>query len=237
MNALNNVASQKFNAFINFIKRYKPEFIISLIAFIITFILSLSLSTQIIQFFKDQVPFNIRYIQVFPEEFILNIVKISTLSGLFFALPVILFQFIKLFGDKARQTALKKLAICSYIASIIGVLFACFIAIPINLYFLLGINSRVAEIVFELSPFISFCLSSVFISVLVFQVPVIIWFSKKSEFFKYESLLKTKKQTLSAILILAIIIAVPPELLAFFILLAALLLAYAVLLYTVKRNQ
>jgi len=185
---------------------FKIALIHCISALIICITLGLVLSKAIIELFKFQIPFiTTNFIQVTPGEIFISSVEIAVIFGIILSAPIIIHNYIKL-KIKPKTEQDKKfcylIVILAFSAFILAVLFAYFVLIPIALYFLLGFNSGVASLNLVISNYVSFCIQIIFLTVLIFEIPVITYFSWKNKNYGSDFFLNYKRKILYGTFIL-----------------------------------
>jgi Sec-independent protein secretion pathway component TatC len=131
-------------------------------------------------------PFKINYIQLSPAEIFTSSFKIALFFGLYVVGPFILYSVFKYFLSKREMFSKKNTNIMLlklFIAFSFGVLAGYFFLLPMLFYFLLGFNIGVAIISISISSYVTFCLSVLLFTGLLFSIPVI---SKMVKSFKLE---------------------------------------------------
>ncbi len=237
MSLLDKNYSKKVNDFGTFIKTAKFELAISFVVFGTFLILALIFSGSIILFFQNLVPFSISFSQTSPQEMFINSFKIAGFASLILSTPVFIYQLLKLKileANKKQKIDLKKSLFISYTMTIIGIILACFVFIPLQLFFLLGLNLGIAEIDLGISEFIAFCLGSILTTCLILQLPVVYLLIKKNKFFTYKQIFSMRKKVLIFALSAAFLILSPPELLSLVMLSIIIIVFYFLILVLSK---
>jgi sec-independent protein translocase protein TatC len=196
----------KENSAVKYILEHKRAVKHCFLIFIIASILGMGFSTGIIKFFQDRTPFEINFIQTFPSEIFILILKIAVLFGFSLSLPVIAYYLVKSRFKKSENNKLILTLSGGFFLFLIGVLFACWVIIPLLIYILLGFNFNLAGININISSYISPCLLTVLISGIMFEFPVIVYFLRKMDLLKSEILLKYRKNIAIAAFLIPILI-------------------------------
>jgi|GEM_PF-3221147 len=224
----------KENTVIKYISEHKRAVKHSLLVFIITFILGLGFSTGIIKLFQGRTPFEINFIQTIPSEIFILIMKVAVFFGLFLSFPVIAYYLVK---SEFKKTEDRKQLILTLLGGFflffIGVMFAYWIIIPVSLYILLGFNFNLAAININISSYISFCLLTVFVSGIVFELPVIIFILRKIDLLKSEIILKYWKYVVATAFLLPILV-ISNELFEILFYSVTMLLVYFLIVFIAK---
>ncbi|MDD3012321.1 MAG: twin-arginine translocase subunit TatC [Candidatus Gastranaerophilales bacterium] len=184
----------KENIVTKYILDHKRAVKFSFLVFIITFLLGLGFSIGIIKLFQGRIPFAINFIQTVPSEMLILILKTAVFFGLSLSLPTIVYYLAKQRFKKQEDRKQLILTLSGgFFLFFIGVFFAYWIIIPILLYILFGFNFNLAGININISSYISFCLLTVLISGIIFELPVIVFILRKMDLLKAEILLKYRK--------------------------------------------
>lgn len=197
------------------IRKNKLFFSYSALIFLLSFIVLLAFSREIIKVLELQVPFNVHFQQEKPFEIFNSSLKITFLTGIFLTSPVITF-----FAYKYNFKNLRKLNkqilfnhfLALWLLFLTGASFACFILIRPLLFFLLGFTANLASINLNLADYISFCLELMFISGLIFSFPVLPSFFANTSLIDSKDLVKHFKQAAITAVIITLILVSPPEL-------------------------
>lgn len=220
------------------IKANKKEFLYAFLALITCSTLALIFSGQIISLLQSRVPYRIIFSQTTPEEMLINILKLSLLTGSFLSFPFALYRLLKVKTqnyNKEKKKRLIKLSLLSTLMSCIGILCAYFITIPIQLFFLLGLSSELVEINLNISSYISFCLGSIFLACLAFHLPLIKMLSLKDQFYSQKEFQPLKRIIFALALTIALIILSPPALFSLLGLTLAIAIFYWLVALIIKK--
>lgn len=193
----------------------RKRIIVCLITAGIATILSLPFASFLLKFLKQPAAGLIQKLAFFgPQEAFLIYIRISFFCGLIISMPVILYQLFA-FAAPAIEERIRRQAgvfvfFCS-ISFISGCLFAYFILIPPALKFLLSFAKDDLEPVISAAKYISFVVSIVFASGLVFQMPVLSFILTRLGIINSRILRGRYKYALVIILIVAAIITPTPD--------------------------
>lgn len=240
MSHLGKDYSLLLNKFFNSLKDTKTQAVSSLVAFMTSFTLFFILSGPVTNFLKRRIPFEVSFIQTAPSEILVNAVKIAFLGAMFVSIPVILYHIIKSNTQKItpqQKFKLKKFALASYLVTVISILFSCFAFIPVQLFLLLGLNMDLASINLNISDYISFCMGSILISGLLFNIPLVYFLVRKKSFFSHAELCTVGKYMPAVSLISAFVILASPELLSIVVLSGVIYLFYLAVLFVSKNTK
>jgi len=144
------------------------------LVFVITFILGLILSTNIIRFLEERSPINLNFIQTSPLEMVILIFKVAVLFALIVSLPVITYYYVK---PTFKNIIDKRNFIINLTSGgflfLVGALFAVWIIVPVMLFFLIGLNFGLARLSINISGYTAFCVLTALFCGFLFSIPVI----------------------------------------------------------------
>lgn len=238
MNRYDNDYMIKFDKLMDFFAESKVRVITSVLVVAFSILLCFFFSNAIIKALEMKIPFEIELLQLYVHEVFLNNLKIGIFTGTFISMPFLIYQFSKLKIKnltKENKTKLIKIVSAVFGTCIIGVLTAYYIAIPLQLFFLIGINTELSSLTLNLSAYIAFCLSTIIINCFIFLLPLIYFLLKKNLFFSSQELDKIKKPMLYVSGIMTLLILSPPEILAFCILSVLIYLFYIIIVNMVRK--
>ena len=170
-------------------------------------------------------------------------VMTSIISGFIISFPYILYEFWKFISPGLLEKEKAKSRGFIFISSMlffIGVLFGYYIISPLSINFLgtYQVSSQVLNEI-DLGSFISLVRSSAIASVIIFELPIIIYFLTKAGVVTPESLVKYRKYALVLVLVLAAIIT-PPDVASQIIVAIPIVVLYQVSIFISKivvKNQ
>ncbi|OGI21259.1 MAG: hypothetical protein A2287_04795 [Candidatus Melainabacteria bacterium RIFOXYA12_FULL_32_12] len=176
----------------------KIGIIYSAVALLFAFTLGLLLSGYLIKALQLQVPFTIKFIHFAPDEILVSSLKIAIFFGLYLSFPFIAYQFAKFkFQNKSENRKLFLILVSSgFLLLTFGILFAYYALIPLILFFLLGFNSDLAVTSLSISKYVSFCLNTILISCIAFELPVFLMLLIKTDFIKSKKLTTSWKKVI-----------------------------------------
>lgn len=186
----------------------RKKLIISLTSIILGAITAHFFHTEIINFLLK--PTNgQKLIFLSPLEPLFFIVKIDLIAGFIFSLPIIVWSILS-YISPALPKKVYKLLFLLYIASVtltvIGLLYAFFVIIPISLKFLFSINIPGIQNQISAQSYIDFFITQTLIIATIFQIPIIIISGIYINAFKTKHLRNKRKYIyLISIIFLAII--------------------------------
>lgn len=158
------------------------------------------------------------------------IMQVVLLVGLFFSIPIIVYQLIR-FIEPALDKVIKKATVLKVVAmsftlATLGILFAYFMILPLSLRFFVGYSSDILKPLITADQYMSFILSVLITFVLIFQIPLIILFINHIKPLKPSTLLKHQKLIVVGALGLAIVLPFTYSPIEQFILAAPIILLY-----------
>ncbi len=108
------------------------------------------------------------------------ILKLSTLIGLFVALPVIIYQLLRFVEPalpvKLRRRTIVKLISASFLLAVAGVAFGYFYLIPESLHFFAGYATAQIKPLISANEYLSYMMGNFITFALIFQIPLLILF-------------------------------------------------------------
>ncbi|MCM8779262.1 MAG: twin-arginine translocase subunit TatC [Candidatus Omnitrophica bacterium] len=155
----------------------RKRIIVSLIALCSASVISFSFAPRLLRILKLPAEGLIEKLAFFsPQEAFLVYLRIAFFAGIFFSLPVILYQawafILPALDERVRRWGTSFIIFGSFFF-ISGCLFAYFILIPPALRFLLNFGKEELQAVISASRYISFVVSLILASGLVFQMPLL----------------------------------------------------------------
>lgn len=138
------------------------------------------------------------------------IMKVSTIIGVFIALPVIVFQLLKFIEPalpkKIGNSSLLGLILTSFMLALSGIAFGFFVMIPISLKFFAGYSNAQIQPLISAEEYLNFVLNTLIFFALVFQLPLITLFGNTIKPTKPRKLLKYQKHVVVGSLAVALIL-------------------------------
>jgi sec-independent protein translocase protein TatC len=144
-----------------------------------------------------------------PTESLGNYMKVALLSGVIFAMPVIVYQigrFIAPGLTKKERRSLFLLVPGATLCFVAGVAFAYFVMLPTAIPFLQGFMSDIIEQQWAVGEYLSFVTSLLFWIGVAFELPLFVYFLAKAGIIDAKTLSKNRKYAVVAIAVLAAVI-------------------------------
>lgn len=138
------------------------------------------------------------------------ILKLSTLIGLFIALPVIIYQLVR-FIEPALPVNIKKRVMATVISAsfalaLLGIAFSYLYMIPMSLKFFAGYSTDQIKPLISANEYLSYMLGNLIIFALVFQIPLIVLFINWIKPMKPTKLLRYQRHVIVGAFGLAIVL-------------------------------
>lgn len=197
------------------LEELRIRIIICLVFLAITSTCAFPLTSQILKVLKLPAAGLIDKLVFFsPQEAFMAYFKIAMVSGFVITMPLILYQ-IWAFISPALEDRFRKYSLnfilSSLLAFILGCLFAYFLLLPAALRFLLNFGKGELEPFISVSKYISFVISIIFCTGLVFEMPVLSFILTKIGMLNHKFLRKRFKYAVLVIFIVAAIITPTPD--------------------------
>ncbi|MCM8797930.1 MAG: twin-arginine translocase subunit TatC [Candidatus Omnitrophica bacterium] len=208
----------------------RKRIIISLTTLILASIISFSFSRHLLRILKLPAKGMIDKLVFFsPQEAFLIYLRISLFSGIVLSLPMILYQIwafiLPALGERARRwvTYFIFFGLISFLS---GCLFAYFILIPPALNFLLNFGKDQLEPVISATRYISFIISLILASGLVFQMPVLSFILTKAGIINFRFLRRKYRYAIVLVFIVAALITPTVDVFNLFLLAVPMIFLY-----------
>ena len=149
-----------------------------------------------------------RFAYFSPVEPLMAYLKVALLSGLFLAMPVILWQlwgFVRSGLTRRERSSGLAFIVWGSLQFLAGAAFAYYGLVPVSLRFLLGIGAGLLVPVIAIDPYLSFVTTLLFWCGLIFELPVVLFVLAKAGIVTPEWL---RQQRPYAILVLVILSAI-----------------------------
>jgi sec-independent protein translocase protein TatC len=216
--------------FVGHLEELRRRIIISLAALGLASVISLPFASWILKVLKAPASGIIGKLAYFgPQDAFLIYMKVGLMAGLVIAFPVIAYQLWK-FISPAVEDRFKRYAVHFIIASsaafLMGCLFAYFVLLPAALNFLLSFGSEDLEPVISAGQYISFTISIILCSGLVFEMPVLSFILARIGLINAAMLKNKWKVAVVAIFVAAAVITPTTDIFNMIILAVPMLLLY-----------
>ncbi|MGC8720417.1 MAG: twin-arginine translocase subunit TatC [Thermodesulforhabdaceae bacterium] len=165
-----------------------------------------------------------------PQEAFLVYVKISFVTGIFLAMPVIMFEFWRFVAPglyEHEKKYLLPIVIVTVMFFACGVAFCYFVALPFGFQFFTSFASEYISPMISTREFLSFTLKLLFSFGLVFELPVVVFFLARLGIIQSDFLKRYRRFAILIIFIVAAIIT-PPDALSQIIMAIPLCLLYEI---------
>lgn len=231
---------EKEMSFLEHLEELRQRIIISLIAvgifFVISYIFSKPILSFIIHPYTEKVSKN-PLVFITPVEGFLTYLKISFFSGLFFASPVILYEFWA-FVAPALYPYEKRVALPTIIFSVLffigGCAFCYFLVLPIVVrYLIVGFSSDMLSPMISVGKYLSFSLIFILAFGLIFEAPLVLFFMNRLGIVKLETLKKNRSVVIVVIFIIAAILT-PPDVISQILLAVPLIILFELTILAIK---
>ncbi|MBI4586742.1 MAG: twin-arginine translocase subunit TatC [Planctomycetes bacterium] len=177
---------------------------------------------------KPKAPILIKYLEGFMSYF-----KVALIFGIFFALPLILFEMWKFIGAGLYSHE-QKYVLMIYPFSILlflgGLFFGYFWMVPISLQFLASWGADFADLNFTLENYVNLFFTLTVILGLVFQTPLVMIFLSQIGIVDAKGFKAARKFTVLGAIVFAIIVT-PPDPLSWFLVASPIYLLYEAGIY------
>lgn len=172
-----------------------------------------------------------------PTEAFMARIKLSFFSGLFFSVPVLIYQIWKFISpalyDREKRYVYWVLP-SSYLLFLFGVSFAFFGVLPVGLKFLLAYGTADIQAMISITSYINFISTFLLSFGIVFQIPIVVIFLSKLGIVTPEFLKKKRKYAILIIFIVAAILTPGPDIFSQVMMAIPLLLLYEISIFLSK---
>ena len=149
-----------------------------------------------------------------PTESIGNFMKVSLISGVTLAMPVILYQFFRFIAPgltKQERRYLFFIVPAATFSFLVGVAFSYFIMLPAAITFLYGFLIDVADPTWSIDRYLTLVTRMIFWVGMSFETPLIIFFLAKLGVISVETLTRNRKYAVVVIAIIAAVVTPTPD--------------------------
>lgn len=200
-------------------------------------LLSFWFSRDLINLLKPLAPDHVHFIQLTPGEVLLSSLKLSIMSALVLALPVILFQTLRfvLPGLETREKRLiTVVVVLGSVLFLAGIGFAYYAVIPPALSFLLEFGQEVAESQISIARFVEFCASLLLLTGLMFELPIVLFALSATKLVSSSMLLSQWRIAIIIILLLAAVLTPSQDPFTMIVVAGALTTLYALSIFPIR---
>jgi len=138
------------------------------------------------------------------------IIKVSTIIGVFIAIPVIVYQLLKFvepaLPKKIKVKTMFGLIMFSFLLAIAGISFGFFVMIPTSLKFFASYSNSQIQPLISAEEYLNFVLNTLLFFAVVFQLPLITLFGNTIKPTKPKKLLKYQRHVIVGSLAIALIL-------------------------------
>tara|TARA_B100000579_G_scaffold434152_1_gene454392 strand:- start:75 stop:833 length:759 start_codon:yes stop_codon:yes gene_type:complete len=162
-------------SFLDHLDELRTRIIRSLISVFIGFIISFSFVKPLVNLLEKPAK-NVQFLQLSPGEFLFSSVKVAGYSGLFLALPYIIFeiyQFILPGLSKEEKSLIGPTVAGSAVLFFLGLTFSYFVLTPAALKFLVSFGADVVDPIWSIERYLDFIFLLMLSTGLAFQLPII----------------------------------------------------------------
>lgn len=225
------MAEEGKQSFVEHLSEFRRRLIICIIAVAVTSIMAYSFSSSVLAFLLAPTKEFLKHlIFLKPTEAFFVTLKVSVLTGVVVASPVVLYQFWAFIAPGLQREEKKlflPLIFFSPLLFLLGVCLAFKVAFPLGLKFLLQFQTPSLQPLFSISNYISFITFFVLGFGLVFELPVVTMVLTKLGLVS-PRLLRTKRKHAVVILFILAALVTPPDVITQILLVIPLLILYEV---------
>ncbi len=194
---------------------------------------------------KDALPEGSHLIFTNLPEMFITYLKVSLISGIILATPVIFYEFWKFVAPGLYQNEKRLLVpfvLCSCVLFLGGAIFGYFVVFPFGFKFFLGFSTEYIKALPSVKQYFSFAMKLLIAFGIVFELPVISYFLTKIGIITPQFLKNNRKYAVVIIFALAAIFT-PPDVMTQFMMAIPLIVLYEVsiliskIAYAGKRKE
>ncbi|MBN2412571.1 twin-arginine translocase subunit TatC [candidate division KSB1 bacterium] len=222
--------------FLDHLEELRWTIIRSLIAVMLTSIVSYIFSKEIITFLRSLGPEDLKLIFLAPTEGFMIYIKVSLWAGVVFAFPYIAYQFWQFVVPGLYEKEKKyvpHIAFFTTLCFVTGAAFASFIIIPFGMKFLLGFQTDFLAANITIGKYLGFIVTIILVFGVVFELPVLSYFLTKIGLLTPQFLQKNRRYGIVMIFIAAAVLT-PPDVFTQLLLAGPLILLYEVSIWVSK---
>lgn len=172
-----------------------------------------------------------------PTEALVTRIKVAFYSGLFIAMPVVIYQIWRFVNPgliEIERRTLYWTVPFSYLLFILGVTFAFFGVLPTGMKFLLSYGTENIQPMISLSSYISFVIIFLLAFGIIFQLPLVVLLLTKLGIVSPEWLIRQRRYAILVIFIIAGVITPGPDIFSQFLMAIPTLLLYEISIFLSK---
>lgn len=191
------------------IEELRNRVLISAGTLAVTLGLGFTYALQIIKIFQNMAPKTILFVQLSAGEVLMSSLRIAFYVGIGLALPVILYNVLRfvLPGLMGKEKAMVTWSVIGgTLLFLLGVVFAYFFVVPSALLFLVDYGQEVARSQLSIDSYISFCSSLLFVTGLMFELPMVLFLLSFTGLITSQKLLREWRWAIVLIFIAAAIV-------------------------------
>ncbi len=235
--------------FLEHLEELRQRLVICILAvaagFVISYFFSDRLFLILIRPLKDALPKGSHLIFTNLPEMFITYLKVSLISGIMVASPVIFYEFWKFVAPGLYQNEKKLLVpfvLCSCVLFLGGAIFGYFVVFPFGFKFFLGFSNEYIKALPSVKQYFSFAMKLLIAFGIVFELPVISYFLTKIGVITPQFLKNNRKYAIVIIFALAAIFT-PPDVMTQFMMAVPLIILYEVsimiskIAYASKRKE
>lgn len=231
---------EKEMTFLEHLDELRRRMIVALIAIGIFFVISYIFSEKILLFLIRPYTMTVHknpLVFLTPVEGFLTYLKVSFFAGVFFASPVILYEFWA-FVAPALYPHEKKVALpvlfLSVFFFIAGCAFCYFLVLPLACrYLILGFSSEFMSPMISIGKFLSFALLFILAFGAIFEAPLVLFVMNRLGLVQLETLRRQRRVIIVAIFIIAAILT-PPDVVSQILLAVPLILLFELTILAIR---
>ena len=235
--------------FLEHLEELRQRLVICILAvaagFVISYFFSDRLFLVLIRPLKDALPKGSHLIFTNLPEMFITYLKVSLISGIMLASPVIFYEFWKFVAPGLYQNEKRLLVpfvLCSCVLFLGGAIFGYFVVFPFGFRFFLGFSNEYIRALPSVKQYFSFAMKLLIAFGIVFELPVISYFLTKIGVITPQFLKNNRRYAIVIIFALAAIFT-PPDVMTQFMMAVPLILLYEVsimiskIAYASKRKE
>jgi sec-independent protein translocase protein TatC len=136
--------------------------------------------------------------------------KIALVIGIFFSLPILIYNIIKFleptFSQRLKKGHVNATLLFSCVLAISGAAFGYYILLPMSLHFFGGYSSQTISPLISANEYFNYVINLVITFAILFQIPLIIDFINRIKPFKPRQLLKYQKYIIVGAIVIALVL-------------------------------